>query len=219
MEAAISQFELVIRCHQERGDRLALAMVYNNLGSLYGDMGNYLRAERFFRETIRIRRAAKHGGLALALTNLGSALYHLERLDESRSALDEALDLRDKGQAPSYMESELLRYHGLLCLRETRLELARDALEQARVAAVNIGGGTQLAETEMAMASLELLFGNVERAENCFRKAIALLDVSVHQVLIGRMLASWSENTRTLAPQEADSYHAWSVALTTRRSR
>jgi tetratricopeptide (TPR) repeat protein len=214
-ERAISHFELVIRCHQERGDRLSLALVYNNLGSLYGDMGNYLKAERFFRETIRIRAPAQHAGLALALTNLAGALYHLGRLSDSRVALDEAVELLPDGEAPSYMESGLLRYQGLLEMTEGDLEAAAQSLKQSVSAAQRLGGAVPLFEAKSALARLEVRRNGLAVGLACFEAALAGIDVLLHQNLIGRTFHEWAECVRVLAPLEADSYHVWAVALTT----
>lgn len=206
----------MIRCHQERGDRIALAMVYNNLGSLYGDMGNYLRAERFFRETIRIRRAAKHVDLAVALTNLGAALYHLEKWTDSRAILDEALALMTDGKAPSYMHSGLYRYHGLLALREGAIDLASTAIESALTAAESMGALTQIVEAEVARARVLLARSELETAIARFERALGRLDAEAHGMMIGRILAHWADDLRVLAPRRAQSYDSWAVALTGR---
>lgn len=214
-ERAISHFELVIRCQQERGDRLSLALVYNNLGSLYGDMGNYLKAERFFRETIRIRGAAQHAGLALALTNLAGALYHLGHYPDSRVALDEAVALLPDGEAPSYMESGLLRYQGLLQIKEGSLDEAAHSLGESVVAAERFGGVAQIFEAKGALAALEIQRSGLQLGLGLFEAALAGIDLRSNEDLIGRTLHEWSECLRVLAPLEADSYHAWAVALTT----
>ena len=196
-------FEQVIRCHQACGDRLSLALVYNNLGSLYGDMGNYLKAERFFRETIRIRREAKHSGLALALTNLASALYHLAKFTKAREALNEAFEVLPDGNLPSFMESGFLRYDGLLALEEGQFDEAERKINRSVDAAKRFGNDVQVFEATVGLAVLSLSRGDLERAVEVFMNAVALLDVSVHRRRVGRCFQEWAEAVRHLEPEQA----------------
>lgn len=95
-------YELNVKVANENG----LAMINNNLGMLYADLGEYDKAFEKFNQTLAARRANDEvDGMISALINLSVVLNRLERYNESISNLTEALTLAREGYDKEMMRS------------------------------------------------------------------------------------------------------------------
>ncbi|MEZ4465138.1 MAG: tetratricopeptide repeat protein [bacterium] len=77
-----------------RGSREGLARAYNNLGTLYGEMGDLPRAARFLAESIHVRERSGHAGTAVGYASLGEVFLKQGHAPEAREHLERAIALR-----------------------------------------------------------------------------------------------------------------------------
>jgi tetratricopeptide (TPR) repeat protein len=87
---AISYARQALFIREERGDLQQVADSYNNLGSIYAEMGESTHAQESFEEALEIfERLGNREAAATAQLNFGGALYYAGRFPE-------AIDLYDK---------------------------------------------------------------------------------------------------------------------------
>jgi eukaryotic-like serine/threonine-protein kinase len=90
------------------GKSLQYAGTLNNMGTLLEDMGDESAAETAYREALAIRERLLPAGdlrIARVRNHLGRLLTYLEKLDEAKPALDQALAERQKFNSTKFGES------------------------------------------------------------------------------------------------------------------
>ncbi|HEY7365637.1 MAG TPA: tetratricopeptide repeat protein [Methylomirabilota bacterium] len=77
-----------------------LAVIDNNLGATLQALGRFAEAERSYRSSIRLKRAAlgpRHPDVGVSLNNLGCLYKRLGRVAEARTAYASAIDILRAG--------------------------------------------------------------------------------------------------------------------------
>ena len=83
-----------LQVYQDIGDRWGVAIAYHNLGSLESEQGHYGRAAPYYEQSIAVyRQIGIKSGLANSIGHLGETYFYLDRFEEARQQLNEALDL------------------------------------------------------------------------------------------------------------------------------
>ena len=156
---------------EKSGDRLAVARAYNNLGLLARARRRFSEALEYHRKSMEIRQELEdHAGVARGLVNL--AWVHLEMKDLGRSedlarraaALSEQLGSRSSWASAKGLQGEIFLAQG------RRVE-ARAALEEAVRLARDVSDVAELFMDLRKQASLELLEGNLLRAEELLQES------------------------------------------------
>jgi adenylate cyclase len=94
---AIFYYELSWELNKDLSNENGMAMLNNNLGMLYSDLGEYQKSYDFFNKTLAVRRSHKEvNGIIQALINISVVLNNLKRYDESIVGLEEALSFARK---------------------------------------------------------------------------------------------------------------------------
>lgn len=88
-----------------------IASIHNNMGSALREKGVSLEDERFFAKTlshykraltIRQKKLKEHASTAESLHNMGALLMDMNRCDEARPCLEQALKMNEKVKGPMY---------------------------------------------------------------------------------------------------------------------
>jgi tetratricopeptide (TPR) repeat protein len=132
-------YQRCLEIFEQIGYRLGVAGLYNNLGSLAQDRGDYRQARVMFQRSLEIRQEiGNRHGVAMSLTNLG--LVYLESGDEARAyqQLKESLALqRELGLGD--FESITCSYMAQACAHLGRFEEAVEMADEAVSLAVGSG--------------------------------------------------------------------------------
>lgn len=111
------------------------ADVLSSRGILQGDLGNFAAAERLHREAVEIRLRARPGdriALANEMNSLGAALVQLDRIQEARDVLEDALDMRRAVLGEVHSETaESLHNLAMVIRRDGQLAEAQRLLRRA----------------------------------------------------------------------------------------
>jgi eukaryotic-like serine/threonine-protein kinase len=115
---ALTNLEKLPLDSQSPVDRLFLSSCYNNLGSVYGERGDFVRAEEYLARALdaRIRLAADHPEdplhqdyLARGRANLAMTLHMLHRREEAEAQFRAAIELRE-ALVKTYLGQPRYRY-------------------------------------------------------------------------------------------------------------
>ncbi len=79
-------------------DSFGLSQVYNNLGNVYGRLGDFESAKKYFTKTIIIKRKKNFPKLGTSLNNLALAYINDKKLDTAKTILLEALQICKKNK-------------------------------------------------------------------------------------------------------------------------
>jgi two-component system, sensor histidine kinase and response regulator len=91
---AVKYYEKSLTLNIEVGNENGIAMINNNLGMLYFDIGNLEKSLSCFNNTLASRRSKDESiGIISAEINMSVVLNNLQRYDESIKLLSEALDI------------------------------------------------------------------------------------------------------------------------------
>jgi CHAT domain-containing protein/tetratricopeptide (TPR) repeat protein len=120
----------------EIADASKLSNILNNLGLLYGDIGEYSKAEQTLRKSIEVVNspefASHYSSFAAVLSNLGTLYLELGRLSEAEPLLRQALQVNERASGPTHPDTALgLHNLGLLRLKQRRHAQGEDLLRRA----------------------------------------------------------------------------------------
>ncbi|MBK8270470.1 MAG: serine/threonine protein kinase [Planctomycetes bacterium] len=160
----------------------------NNYAKLLHDLGEYAKAEQFFRKAIRTLRAEKNLGeehlfVARAMNNLAMTLEAVGRLDEAVLQCRQALALREKAVAEGKLSADhvdLADSHELLgkiLLDQSKWQEARTELEKALLISTK-----SRPSCDMSTAVIQGLLGSALCALGEFEEANRLLLASHRQL-------------------------------------
>ena len=85
----------------------ALSLMYNNLGFIYNQQGDYVKAEDYFTKTMEIRKEVlAPGDISLAKTyiNLGGFMAKIAKIERSREYLESAEEIYMDKFGPDYID-------------------------------------------------------------------------------------------------------------------
>ncbi len=176
-QEAAHYYEKSLKLNEQVANENGIAMINNNLGMLYSDLGQYDKSLTCFSKTLSARRSHDEpAGITSALINISVVLNNLERYDESIELLSEALDISravyDKYQMRSVygMLSETyekqgnveksLKYFDLY--KTFHEELQRQEVSGLKVQIEKEKVQTNLAEADRALKEIELLKKELE---------------------------------------------------------
>ena len=75
------------------------AATYNNIGTVYGDLGNYDKASEYYKQAVEIQekvQGKEHPDTADSYNNIGNVYYHLGNYDKALEYHKQALEIREK---------------------------------------------------------------------------------------------------------------------------
>jgi signal transduction histidine kinase len=135
-EEGISYLLEAIAIDEALGNNNHLAGLYENLGTIYGNMGDTLQEGRYREQSWQLVRTHQfvNRELAIGLSDYGVYLIEVSRLETAREVLDYALDMGKKMQDPS-STSYALSILGLLSLRQGAEEQGLSYLSEAEAQA------------------------------------------------------------------------------------
>lgn len=135
-EEGISYLLEAIAIDEALGNNNHLAGLYENLGTIYGNMGDTLQEGRYREQSWQLVRTHQfvNRELAIGLSDYGVYLIEVSRLETAREVLDYALDMGKKMQDPS-STSYALSILGLLSLRQGAKEQGMGYLSEAEAQA------------------------------------------------------------------------------------
>ncbi len=201
-------YSRALEIYQARGNHIRLANLYNNLGVLQHDRGDYAAAMSSFEKAIQYARLGGSVRLeAYVLTSIGDLYQELDAVQETFEAYRQAREIAQRAH-----EGYLLFYINLM---EARLQLAEGHLAQAEAMVLN--GRAQAEErgsrSEQHMCQLEwgrlmLALGRPADALEGLGSALAFFVHQNYEALAARarlflMTAAARLGERELANQQA----------------
>lgn len=174
---ALPHYMRAIRCAEVIGEEPSQAKVFNNLGVLYREYGQYELAHTYTKRALAIYERLDHtADMAGTLNNLGQIYLAQERLDSAETLFarsiawkKEAGDLR--GLANSFNNI------GLVYVRSGRPSKALSTYREAMRIREKVGDIAGLASIGINMAEVFIQAGELDSAEKALNKVDSL---SVH---------------------------------------
>ena len=135
-EEGISYLLEAIAIDEALGNNSHLAGLYENLGTIYGNMGDTLLEGRYREQSWQLVRTHQfiNRELAIGLADYGVYLIEVSRLDTAREVLNYALEMGKKMEDPS-STSYALSILGLLSLKQGAKEQGQGYLSEAEAQA------------------------------------------------------------------------------------
>jgi class 3 adenylate cyclase/tetratricopeptide (TPR) repeat protein len=156
--------EVALRIYEELGDLTGQAVVLNNGGSFAYWQGRWDEALSLYERGRDARRkTGNEVTAAMGTSNIAEILSDQGRLEEAEQLMREALRIwraADYRAGIAFATSHL----GRIASRSGRFEEALRLLEDARGRWVDLGGNTDVLETDAKIAECHLFAGNTEAA-------------------------------------------------------
>jgi tetratricopeptide (TPR) repeat protein len=171
--------ERAIALAADRRDTYILALLHDDLGCIYHDEFEFIKAEREFRQAIDIlRRQPEHShALATSLANLGTALSGERRYQEASTSLSEASKLiKDNAVDDPALRLHILDVSGALYLKQGQVKKAEALflralnLDSEPDKAINL----QAVDVLNNLGTLYARNGNYQRAVASYTHALRL---------------------------------------------
>ena len=157
--------------HEKTGDRLGLAIVSSNLGSIASQEKNYEDAIAYFERSITIyREQAAETRLATVLSNSGALLIEIKKIEGAKAYLIEALTLQKKYD-DSLSAANTLHNLAQAYRLEGFPDQARQHFCESLALRQSLGDKSKVAATLCALAHLEV-------SQQQWRRAVYLFAVS-----------------------------------------
>ncbi|MCB1510729.1 MAG: CHAT domain-containing protein [Hyphomicrobiaceae bacterium] len=163
-----------------KGQEANLAILLDNLGTLYGELGRLSDAERVQRRAVALFEQAlgpEHRSTAIGYANLAALYYRQRRFGEARPLFERALALYRKLLPPKDLRIGVLldNYAGLLRAEGKRSEAAKSYAAALEVLRANYPARhPEIAKAISNLALAEQEDGNIARAIALTREAIAM---------------------------------------------
>ncbi len=155
------------------------AVLAGTLGDVYRNLGLYDEAVELLQRSVDLRRALYPEGdprLAVALNDLGSVLYYMERYAEAEAHLRESLALRRQlGEEPRAIARGLNNLASAL-KQQDKLAEAGELYREALAIREELFGDDDpmVASTLYSLGALRVASGDPEGAEPLLRRALAI---------------------------------------------
>lgn len=204
--AAEEYLRRVLDISQQMGNNYALAFGYNNLGVISYTTGDVQQAIDHYRTALSLRqRIGDNYGVGQTCYNLGEAYLSLDRHDEARRYLEQAVSVFAAIQS----ERELPEVYCLLAevaLVRDDVASALDYAGSGRRIAASIGSTELQGIAARVLARAQAQGGDFSLATQSFAASIVFLTESGHQVELAR---SHYEFGSLLAHQSGQRAPAW----------
>ncbi|MGC1248076.1 MAG: tetratricopeptide repeat protein, partial [Spirulinaceae cyanobacterium] len=131
LRQAIVKWEEALKLWQQVGDQSQQALILNNLGAVYKNLGEKQEALNYYNQALLLRRAVgDRGGEAVTLNNIGAVYNSLGEKQKALDYYDQALPLYRavgdrRGEATTLNNIALLQY------RQGNLVAASETMQQA----------------------------------------------------------------------------------------
>lgn len=195
-EAIAPYFEsLEIR---KRIDSPALANSFQNLGSLYLNMGRTAEARKIFSSLSAVERNRRDPlGQAGAYLNLSAVSAHERRYDQVVSYVDSALAIyRATGNARGLADCFLNR--AMAFQKSGSKEKARTDLDSALASYTRLGNQQGIAETTLSLATMDLERGDAARSLERTEQGLAIAQGAGLRGLRAKLLSAKADALRAL---------------------
>jgi tetratricopeptide (TPR) repeat protein len=170
-ETSFAEVEAAIPTLEAAHDHRTLARAWHLLGSVHGTACRYASAERAVFEAMRHaglagdRRLRSRGITALTICAVYGPTPVPEAIERCETALLEAEEAKDR-RAASIVRCTLAHLNAM----RGGFEIARELYERARANLVDLGGTVLAASTSLDSGPVELLAGDLARAEAELRR-------------------------------------------------
>ncbi len=187
-DAALLRGMQALQLARDTNDRANEAQAHNDLGLVYGNLGDFEGALEHLLAGLRISREAGSPRLASLFNNIGNV--YLE-LDDHREALNFFVDaaqlFAQEGAQRGEAIAEGNRGRALTGLR--RGEEALRAFERSVAIYEECGDGAYLPPALTRMATALAALGREEEAERAFERALSLVETTGHREFDDEVLA------------------------------
>ena len=173
---AVEWYEKALRINASLGNRAGLAHTYVNLGSLYGELADFERAEGFLRESIRIWEPAGHANVAVCYANLGEVLLSKGEMQAASGYVERAIRYCQAGRGPAYLLPDAWRALAEIQLRMGDRERADETSSEALRLARERKDGTNIGAALRVRGEVCFECGNVSDALVHLNQAIQHLE-------------------------------------------
>ena len=171
LDGALEGYTAALSNFQDVGDKLNVAAAKDNLGSVHYLKGELKLSRDLFQEAVAgFREIGSKTSIANALENLAAAVSAQGNLEEARKILEEAIAI-DRKQGVKSETAWGLAGLGDIDLAEAKLDDASRDYHEALSIRTEIGERGTIAESQLALASLGIEWGQPANAETRIREA------------------------------------------------
>lgn len=170
---ALADYQLALAAYQQAGLVRGMAETHHNIGIIWRDLGNYLRALAAAEQAVRLARMVKDDTL-VGLTLFGRAAIHIQQTDSSLASaeLDRAAEAYRRVDFESGL-AEVWRLQASVLRLKGNLTGALDLLRRAADLARDRGSADTLADIERDQGSALAVTGDTAGARAAWARAEA----------------------------------------------
>src|SRR5262245_18283588 len=172
---ALGNFEQSLQARQRLMNGAGAAQMHYGIGRVrIGRKENQLALESF-KESLRLRHEEKDPRVALTRIGLGKAYFRLERYDESRAMLEEALrTMRDSKDIGGQIDA--LQHLGGIDLRLKEYETAKDRFREMLKLSLNSNDRYGEAGARIGLAVLARREGELKEGTDLIRRGVEIVE-------------------------------------------
>jgi putative nucleotidyltransferase with HDIG domain len=189
---AVAHYERSLEAYRASHDEHGCAIAYANLGIAHTDLGQYDRADGYFKQCSEIAERAGDAHLfGMCLVNHAQVHFVRGRYEEARRNAEVALAIFDQLDARTD-KSEAYRMIGMVYRETGRTALAESRFRSAIELAVSTGSVLNEAEASCELALLHQAMGRNQDALtllNAAHRLFGRLDARVDLVFVGGKVA------------------------------
>jgi tetratricopeptide (TPR) repeat protein len=176
---------------EANGDSLRVSGCLNNLGSVFQEQGNYLKALSYFQRSLSIedKLGNDKAQTSIRLFNIGEAYHKLDSLDKAAAFYYNSLLIEEELKSEEGIFYARLGI-GKVATRKGDLANAQSDLERALAYALDLENHPGICETQVALGELYRAQGRFPAAEAALDSAITLARAFRYQGLEMQALGS-----------------------------
>lgn len=181
-QKSIEALEAALPLRERLGSSQKTAMVLNNLGQSYTELGEYFEALMYLSKAHQIISGIHHDSRTegVSLISIGNLYKDLGDYDESIKFFKDAINVGDKGNAPIVVAVATENFGEVLRLRGNSRE-ALDVLQKSLHLSRKLGHQPGIINSLNSMANVYQWQGNHKLALTTFRDALTLARQTNHR--------------------------------------
>lgn len=205
---SVEHYLTALRLAEATGDSLRVSGCLNNLGSVYQEQGNHLKALQYFQRSLGIERkmGKDKAQESIRLYNLGEAYFALDSLDKAEAYYYNSFLIEDTLKSMEGMFYARLGI-GKVDAKKGNLTTAMEELARAKALAHELQNSPGLCETHLALGELYMKMARTDLASLEIDSALSLSLLYDYQGLqmqaLGIQYRIWKEKGDLLRANEA----------------
>lgn len=184
LDTALYYFHEALSIAQARNDKMTLGITYGNLGLVYDEKTDRVKAIENHKKSEEVARLIGDTiGIGYAYQNQGLIYLALEELDTARYYFEEAFQLFNQ-QNLVYEQSGALGGLGYIYQKQGRTAEALDTYHRAYQIDLQVGYELTIVQTELSISNMHLIAENYDSAEIYIDRVIEHVGPEMESALV-----------------------------------